>query len=273
MRSVGLAAVATAVVLGACTPAGPPRTALAPTESWCPEGFEVGPDDACFAVPESHGKDTPVLVYLHGMYKGHGSPEEWALVRTAAAKGFAVVVPRGKRGLCAWKAELSDHFCWPHEPEDPQSFRAVVAEWDRVLWQVEAVLEGGPHKRYVLGYSNGGFFAAHLAASGFFKADAWGLVNAGALDSAPAPWKGGGPPMLLVAAEGDSEEGPRVKALHGELTRARAAHAFCTRPGDHALAQADVDGALSFFRRHAAGALKAQAGSYACESPLKPAGP
>ena len=157
---------------------------LSASESWCPDGFEVGPQDTCFAVPETTTKDTPVLVYLHGMYAGHGSPEEWRLVRSAVSKGFAVVVPRGKRGLCAWKADLADNFCWPQEVEDPQAFKNVVAEWDRVLWQVDAILEGGSHKRYVLGFSNGANFAAYLAEHGLFPAQAYAIVGGGALEPA-----------------------------------------------------------------------------------------
>ena len=79
--------------------------------------------------------------------------------------------------------------------------------------------------------------------------------------------------MLLVAAEGDAEEGAHVRTLHAELTRAHVAHAFCARPGDHALASADVEGALSFFRRRGAGTSKPQGAAYACEAPLRPASP
>lgn len=257
-----------AAFVAACGPTAPPRAALAPSDSWCPDGFEVGPQDTCFAVPEPHGKDTPVLVYLHGMYRGHGSPEEWALVRTATQRGFAVVVPRGKRGQCAWKAELADHFCWPHEPEDAQSFRATVAEWDRVLWQVDALLDGGTHPRFVLGSSNGGFFAAHLAAARLFKAEGWAIVNGGALNGAPPPPPGGAP-MLIVAADDDAEPGPR--ALHADLAKHGVPHAFCGRPGGPALSAADVDGALAFFRKVTrGGAASAKA---ACEAPLRPAAP
>src|SRR5262249_20531127 len=128
------------VVLGGCK-SPPPQTAPSSlanaAETWCPDHFESGPSDTCFAIPDSPTKDTPVLVYLHGMYQGHGSPEEWSAVSVALQRGFAVVIPRGKRGLCAWRAELKDHYCWPQDSEDPQTVKSVVTEWDRVLWQVD----------------------------------------------------------------------------------------------------------------------------------------
>lgn len=273
MRARAIACAASAlIVTAACSPAAPPRPALAPSESWCPDGFEVGPQDTCFAVPEAHGKDTPVLVYLHGMYAGHGSPEEWALVRTATQKGFAVLVPRGKRGLCAWKAELADHFCWPREPEDPQSFTSIVAEWDKALWQIDALLDGGTHKRFVLGSANGAFFAEHLATHGYFPAQAYAIVNGGALEPTPPPAAAKPlPPILLVAAEAASSEAPKTKALHEELAKAGWPHAYCGRQGDAALASTDLDAALAFFKKHAGGGpAKGQGGALACEAPLKP---
>ncbi len=263
MRNIGssstvLGALGLGVALAGC-PSGKPATTLSSTESWCPDGFEVGPQDTCFAVPERTTKDTPVLVYLHGQYAGHGSPEEWRLVRGAVDKGFAVVVPRGKRGLCAWKAELKDHFCWPQEVDDPHAFKAIVAEWDRVLWQVDSIMEGS-HKRYVLGFSNGGFFADYLATHGFFPASAWAIVNAGPLGPMQKPGKAA--PVLLVSAQEDTFQGPQMKTLHEDLGKASWTHAFCTRPGPHPLAQPDVDAALAFFKKEQDGTLKAP---YACE--------
>lgn len=274
MKRAALASLGLVSALAsACGTTPPPaRPALTANESWCPDGFEIGPQDTCFAVPESHTKDTPVVVYLHGMYKGHGSAEEWALVRSVAAKGFAVVIPRGKRGLCAWKAELSDHFCWPHEPEDPQSFKSIVAEWERVLWQIDALLEGGTHKRYVLGFSNGGFFAEHLATRGFFHAQAYAIVNGGPLEGETFPRaEKGAPPMLLLASEGEEAQGPKMKALHEGLAQGGWPHAYCARPAEPALSQADIDAAVGFFKKQGAGSLRSSGATVPCDAPLKPA--
>lgn len=273
MRTLGLrvlvrAGVASVALLGAvtatsCTPAKPPPT-LSSSDSWCPDGFESGPQDTCFAVPESPTKDTPVIIYLHGMYAGHGSAEEWSLVRSVTSKGFAVVVPRGKRGLCAWKAELKDHFCWPQETDDPEAFKHVVKDWERVLWQVDAILEAGNHKRYVLGFSNGGFFAAYMAEHGLFPAQAYAIVNGGPLEPAQKPGKT--VPVMLVSAQDDPSQAPKMKELHDGLAKVAWPHAFCTRPGQHPIAAEDIDAATRFFKREGDGSLKASSGgTYACE--------
>jgi len=250
--------------LAACGPSKQPIATMSASDSWCPDGFEVGPQDTCFAVPETTTKDTPVIVYLHGMYAGHGSAEEWSLVRSVVANGFAVVVPRGKRGLCAWKEELKDHFCWPQEVDDPAAFKHVVADWDRVLWQVDSIMEGGPHKRYVLGYSNGGFFAAYLAAHSVFPAQAYAIVNGGPLGPTTKPAKS--TPVLLVSSDGDPDQGPRMKELHSSLAKVGWSHAFCTHPGAHPLTSQDIDASIKFFKHDADGTLRVNAaGSYACE--------
>ncbi len=264
-------AICAPVGLVTCAPHKPPAT-LHASESWCPDGFEVGPRDTCFAVPADSTKDTPILIYLHGPHEGHGASEEWELVKSAKARGFAVVVPRGKRGLCALTAELKASFCWPHETDDPQPFKALVGEWERVLWQVDAILESGTHKRYVLGFSNGGFFAAYLAEHGLFAAEAYAIVGSGG-PPGPALKRASPAPVLLLHAEGDLVESARVKELHDELGKVAWPHAFCTRPGSAVLAATDIEASLDFFKRVRASLPKPNAATYPCEAGTSPAEP
>lgn len=256
-----LSALSSAVACKSGGDGGDAKNALSTHETWCPDGFEVGPNDTCFAIPDKVTKDTPVLVYLHGMYTGHGSPEEWAAVKTAVDRGFATVIPRGKRGHCAWRSELKDHYCWPEDPEDVGMIKGVVAEWDRVLWQVDALLEPGTHKRYVLGSANGGKFASFIATHGLFPGSAYTVVNSGALGGgAPTPKLKPVPILLTGAGEGDG-----AKSFHEALQKASWPHAFCPRPGASTLTHDDVDAALKFFRHDAEGLLHAQGSAYPCE--------
>jgi len=255
------------------------------TEAWCPEGFEGGANDSCFALPEKSVKDTPILAYLHGMYQGHGSPEEWSTVRAAVQKGYAVVLLRGKRGLCPWKAEFKDYYCWPQDPEDTDAMKGVIGDWDKALWQADALLEQGAHKRYFLAFSNGGFFASYVATHAMFPAQAWAIVDGGSIaptpaaPASPAPAKGKAAPppstspILLVEAKDDAEQAPKTKELHEALTKSSWPHAYCTQPGGKTLTTADVDQALNFFSRDQAGALKPQGTSYACEGSAEPPAP
>ncbi|MFO0736440.1 MAG: hypothetical protein U0270_11190 [Labilithrix sp.] len=257
------------------------------SEAWCPDGFESGANDSCFAIPEKSTKDTPILAYLHGMYQGHGSPEEWSTVRAAVQKGYAVVLLRGKRGLCPWKAEFKDYYCWPQDPEDTDAMKGVIADWDKALWQVDALMDQGSHKRYFLAFSNGGFFASYVATHAMFPAQAWAIVDGGSIaptpaaPTSPAPAKGKASPspspsppstspILLVEAKDDAEQAPKTKELHEALTKSSWPHAYCPQPGGKTLTAADVDQALSFFKRDQAGALKPQGTSYSCEEQAEP---
>jgi poly(3-hydroxybutyrate) depolymerase len=248
---------------GAGAEAGDTKTSMPYTnESWCPDGFESGPSDTCFLIPEHPTKETPILVYLHGVFQRKGSPEEWQAVRVAAQRGFAVVIPRGKRALCAWRTEVKDQYCWPQDPDDGPTIKSLIAEWDRVLWQVDAVLEGGTHKRYVLGTGDGGSFAALIATGGFFPGQAYAAVGGGAL--AP-PRKGKPVPMLLLGSQDDAERAPKTKELHEALSKASWPHALCPRSGPATLTTDDVDAAVRFFKHDADGTLKPAGATYPCE--------
>lgn len=249
---------------GAQEPRASPLSSVG--ETWCPEGFEPGPSDTCFSIPDGPTKDTPVLVYLHGMYQGRGDPAEWSAVRVAVDRGFSVVIPRGKRGMCSFRAELEDHFCWPHDPEDTVTIAELVAEWDRVLWQVDALLEGGAHERYVLGSSDGGSFAQHLAMRGTFPARAFAIVNGGSLASPPPRAAAPSPPLLLISATDDVDEATKMNELHEGLSKAGWAHGWCPRAGGRALTNDDVHAAVRFFERAAEGSLKRHGNMYPCEA-------
>lgn len=237
---------------------GAETKSLVANDSWCPEGFEQSAAETCFALPEGGGaKDAAILVYLHGTFKEHGAAAEWEIARGATKRGFAVVVPRGKRAACEWRAELRDYYCWPHDPDDIPAMKSTVAEWDRVLWQVDALLEKGTHKRYVLGHGDGALFAEALATHGLFAAQAYGLVEGGsrALPTTQAK----AVPLLLVTADDDKEQSAKSRELHDALTRAAWPHALCPRPGARALSADDLDVALRFFKREAEGALRGAA--------------
>jgi poly(3-hydroxybutyrate) depolymerase len=266
-----IAAVAVAMTLGvgcktsATTEKSDHKNVLSNAhETWCPDGFEAGANDTCFAIPEKTTKETPVLVYLHGMYQGHGLKEEWDAVRVAVHRGFATVIPRGKRGLCAWRAEVKDHYCWPQDPEDTHAMKTLIAEWERVLWQVDALLEPGTHKRYVLGSANGGMFASFLATRAIFPGQAYAVVNFGGGPVTPPTPKSKPVPLMLIAASGDDPD-QKMKELHDSLTKSNWPHAFCPRAGTSALTNDDVEAALRFFKHDQEGSLKAP---YTCEAAI-----
>lgn len=266
-----LCLLAGVVAATSCTPPPAKTTYVASQESWCPEGFEQGPDDACFALPEQRGDKTAVLIYLHHAYSGAGPSAEWDIVKKATDKGFAVVLVRGRRALCDLPGNPPNaEFCWPHDPDDTTTMKQMAAGWDKTIWQADALLEQGPHKHYVLGYGAGGNFAGTLATQGYLEASGYAIIGAGA--SMPAPAPGRKPPLVLVmASDGDGEGAAQAKSTDEALDKAGWAHARCPH-AQKTFSKDDLDLVLKTFSRERAGELAGFLSSPGKGSPCEPPG-
>ena len=269
----GIAALGLAAT-GACTPPPKAPTYVASQESWCPEGFEQGLDDACFALPEQRGEKTAVLIYLHHAYSGAGPSGEWDVVKKATEKGFAVVLVRGRRALCDLPGNPPGaEFCWPHDPDDTTTMKQMAASWDKTIWQADALLEQGPHKHYVLGYGAGGSFAGTLATQGFLEASGYAVIGAGA--SMPTPPSGRKAPLVILIASDTDENGAQAKSTSDALEKASWSHARCPH-AQKTLSREDLDVVLKTFSRERAGELagflSSNTKSTPCDPPGGPAG-
>lgn len=259
---VGWALLVAGSLCGACGPKQDAKaTTLATADTSCPDGFEVGPSDSCFAIPSKSDATTPIVIFLHDAHDAKGVTGEWSMAHAAVDKGFAVITVRGKRDACALRPELASSYCWPHEAEDPQAAKQVVAGWDKVLWQVDALLEQGTHKRYVMGVGDGGAFASFLAARNIFPAQGWAVVNGGQLEPVA---KSRTSAFVLVSAPSDAS---KMKELHDSLAKSGWMHAMCMRGGDHSMTAEDLDASLSYFRHDVKSGEKPP---YPCEGGTKP---
>jgi predicted esterase len=149
---------------------------------WCGEGFVTADEDTCFAVPERLASPPAIVFFLHGILAPGMLPEGQlpALREASRAQGFIAAVPRGREGLCFWKPEVTSHFCWPTRRETVDSAApAILAGWADAEARIEAVTGVRFERRYVLGFSNGGYFAAYLGLEGLLAVDGVGVVGAG----------------------------------------------------------------------------------------------
>lgn len=220
----------------------PARDALA---DWCAAGYEAIPG-GCLAVPAS-SPHPPLLVYLHGRYAKDQSAEETDRQRRVAVrftwKGYAVLALRGELGGCG-SAELSDWYCWPSNERTVGTAGDVVESWQGVLADTDDRVH--PKRRFVLGFSNGGYFATLLAARGLLQADAYVIAHAGPAE--PVEAANGTPPLLLLSADDDVAQDDMLR-LDAELARAHWAHDSYARAGTHGLTDQDIEAALTFFAR------------------------
>jgi len=229
----------------ASTPTAEPVRSGQPPADWCAQGFEpiVG---GCLALSPS-AQAQPLLVYLHGRYARDAAAEEVDRQRrlgaTATGRGFAVLALRGRLGECT-AAELSQWFCWPSNEHNADGAGAVVGAWTGAL--EEAHRRAHSKSRFVLGFSNGAYFAGLLATRALFDADAFVIAHGGPVE--PVHATRGTPPLLLLSADDDVSQDDMMH-LDEELTREHWAHDSYARAGTHGLSDEDIDAALTFFTR------------------------
>lgn len=214
---------------------------------WCGEGLEAIPGAGCFAAPASPAGSTTLLVYLHGRYAPEAASDELQrqsrVARLATARGHAVLALRGMQGQCT-DPQLATWWCWPSNERNASDGPAFVARWSTAL--AEAERRAQPARRVLLGFSNGGYFAALIASRGLAPFDAVAIAHGGPVQ--PMSPASGMPPILLLDAD-DDPSGPEMSRLDADLTRESWPHVVVVREGGHALTDWDVDMSLTFFDR------------------------
>jgi predicted esterase len=217
----------------------------------CADGLGALVNDACYAAPPGASTPLPLLIYLHGYFEeGPGEGQNEALDQQrrvalrATARGFAVLALRGTLGACATSPENATKVCWPSNEKVAYKGPQFVREWQPAL---EAAAARHPFtKRYILGFSNGGYFAGLIAVRALYDADALAVAHAGPVE--PVKALGSKPPVLLLSADEDLSQESMLR-FDEELTRDEWPHENHTRGGGHALPDSDIDVALTFFER------------------------
>jgi predicted esterase len=247
--AIGVAAACVAIVMTRGEPSRA-KTASSPEGEivpWCAPGLEPIPGGGCWAAPARAPQGTPLVVYLHGRYAPSSEAEEHArqatVARLATARGYAVLALHGMQGECTQR-EVASFWCWPSNERNAGDGAAFVARWAPALAEAERRIGRGP--RWLLGFSNGGYFAALIASRNLAPFDAVTIAHAGPVS--PMQPRGPKVPMLLVTADDDPSD-EEMTRLSSELARERWPHEIVSREGGHALPEWDVQMGLTFFAR------------------------
>jgi predicted esterase len=199
--------------------------------------------EVCFSIPPSSTKG--VVLFLHGLYKPEGTDEELRveanLAREASQRGLALVAPRGKIGLCDWP-EARGAYCWPSSMGQASAAAAIGAELKPVLAEIDQLT--GATRHSVIGFSNGGYFAAMLVG----EVDAAAILHGG-LPVGDYKLGKRAVPTLLIAAENDPWQLPKMRELDAAMTRAGWTHELRMRAGNHELSAEDIRAALDFVAK------------------------
>jgi predicted esterase len=264
-RATGTLALAGLALLTACSrdrkadPGPAPASssgavAAGSPSTFCGDGWRALESGACLALPERLASPPSLVVYAHGMLAPDALPteEQAALLAASRAHGFAVLFPRGKPGLCAWEPGVVDNLCWPTKQEVVDaSGPAILAGWQSAQAQAEAASKVRFEKRYLFGFSNGGYFVAFLAVEGRYPVDGAGLVGAGRTAVDESLTGTSRPPFYLAVGE-QEEEVTRSDAatLNQVLDRRGWKTAHVVHPGrGHEIHEDDLAAAWTLWGR------------------------
>jgi predicted esterase len=219
---------------------------------WCAEGWTGLDDHTCFYVPGTVTTPTSVLFFLHGMTPPEDTPKSLQnLARDAADEhGFIAVFPRGRQGLCAWDASVEEWWCWPTSRTTVDANAAsILDEWTAAQSLLEVILDVTFDRRYVLGFSNGGYFASYIGLEGLLETDGIGAVGAGRsnIDESLMPAKS----TPFYIAVGDQElqsTQDSAQNLVFVLNKHGWPNDFVIHPGQgHSVGASDFNGACSIW--------------------------
>lgn len=143
---------------------------------WCaPEVSALaGASSVCTYTPEKLADGPRTLViFLHGLTSA-GSDWQYAFQRAgkriADAKGFTVLMPRGRLGVGPNNA--MDTWAWPTAQGNQTTTEAeILAEWSAAETELETKSGQKFERVWVFGFSNGAYYAASLAARGRLSQD------------------------------------------------------------------------------------------------------
>jgi poly(3-hydroxybutyrate) depolymerase len=117
----------------------------------------------CFlssSVKKLADKQAPIVIFLHGMdgawpNRNFTKPQYEFINKLAWEKEFIAVFPQGTEGSCNNFNERSMfYYCWSTKDDRDRKFIRILR--DAVLAQFKA----DPEKVFLIGFSNGGYFAA-----------------------------------------------------------------------------------------------------------------
>ncbi len=186
---------------------GGQRDPWQPVETpWC-TGDWVGLDeDTCFYASTTLSDSAELLVFLHGMMPPDSLPTtmQSIVAQEVEARGAVALFPKGKAGLCSWDESVKDWYCWPTSRANVDTHSAsLTGSWDAAATKLSAILETSFTRRYVLGFSNGGYFASYLGLEGLWPLEGSGLVAAGRSFVDEKLLSAQQPPMYIAVGELD----------------------------------------------------------------------
>ncbi len=219
---------------------------------WCAEELETLEADVCYepGTPAKDGKRT-LVVFLHGLVdegSGWQHNQQRGMARAAKKWGFAMIAPRGRPGL--GPKRRADQIGWPTAESARESVEGeVLAEWQAARKSLEARSEAPFDRVWVMGFSNGAYYASSLALRGKLDVDGYAVFAGGSAfpgaERLARATKSRRPVFVGVAAKDSTgKDGASLVKL---LKRLGWPHKGSTRNVGHTVADAHLEAAIEFL--------------------------
>jgi predicted esterase len=222
--------------------------------NWCHESLETLEDEVCYepgAQPEEEGKRT-LVVFLHGLVDGGTDwqhQQQRGMALAAKRLKFSMIAPRGRSGLGGKRRD--DQIGWPTSETAREAMEdEVIAEWMKAKETIET-REGKKFDRvFVMGFSNGAYYASSLALRGKLDVDGYAVFAGGSafpgaerLGKATKNKK----PVFVGVATKDStaKDGQGLVKL---LKKLKWPHASSSKKVGHVVADTQLESAVAFLR-------------------------
>lgn len=239
------------------SPEAPPSPTI-PTHfesDFCPDGWDALSESLCYFVPEQITSPASVVFFAHGILAPDANitSTQTMLRASARAFGFALIIPRGQHGICpAWNPSFADAYCWPTRRESvDEAAASILDEWKAAQDAVERISGNHFERRYVLGFSNGGYFASYVALEGLLRVDGVGVVGAGRFEIDESLFPDAHPPIYLAVGQSELRATQRSAAnLYQVLSLQHWPVEYVSHPQrGHEIRADDVEAAWMFWNR------------------------
>jgi len=225
-------------------------------QAWCAPELETLPGDVCHAElsPGSSGRRT-LVIFLHGVIQPDTTwqwGQQRGIVRSAKRLGFSVIMPRGRRGI--GPPGMTDWITWPTSTKAQRSVEDdLLEEWKRARELVETRSGHAFDEVFVVGFSNGAYYASSLALRGRMDVDGYAVFAGGGasyLRREAASTRRRAPIFVAICAKDATARDARP--LSDMLGTLRWPHRSESRPVGHAIADVQLDHAIAFLRNSSA---------------------
>jgi predicted esterase len=222
------------------------------SDPWCPPGVETLAGEICYVPAPAKAQRRTLVIFLHGL-TDVGSGWQHAMVRGMAQGGqrwgYAVLAPKGRVGI--GPGRKASQIAWPTaEAARVQHEDEIVASWEAARRFVEAREGAAFDEVFVMGFSNGAYYASSLALRGRLDVDGYAVFAGG---SAPAGSeraargvKNRRPVFVGIASRDDTAK--KGRELAAALRRLGWPHEASSRPVGHVVADVQLDRALAWLR-------------------------